>query len=107
MRIILLKDNEFFKAWILSLTPRRWRNGIIKTGREIHGILSNFIQGQLITALIVGIMEMIGLSIIRIKYPLILGIIGGIANVIPYFGPIIGGIPAVAIALNSVTGKSN
>jgi predicted PurR-regulated permease PerM len=94
-----IKDADFFKTWVLSLTPRRWRNGIIKTGREIHGILSNFIQGQLITALIVGIMEMIGLSLIHVKYPLILGVIGGIANVIPYFGPIIGAIPAVAIAL--------
>lgn len=94
-----IKDGETFKAWALSLAPRKWRNGIVKTGREIHGILSNFIQGQLITAVIVGVMEMIGLYLIHIKYPLVLGLIGGVANIIPYFGPILGAIPAVAIAL--------
>jgi predicted PurR-regulated permease PerM len=95
----LIKDAEFFKESFLSLTPRRWRNGMVGTGREINLILSNFIQGQLLTALIVGTMEMAGLSIVRVKYPLILGVIGGIANIIPYFGPILGAIPAVAIAI--------
>jgi len=94
-----IKDGEYFKRSVLSLTPRRWRNGMIGAGRDIHKILSKFIQGQLLTALIVGIMEVIGLFIIRVKYPLVLGCIGGIANIIPYFGPIIGVIPAVAIAL--------
>lgn len=94
-----INDGEFFKEAVLSLTPRKWRNGIIATGREINAILSNFIQGQLLTALIVGILETIGLIIIKAKYPLILGLVGGIANIIPYFGPILGAIPAVAIAL--------
>ena len=95
----LLKDSEFFKNAALSLVPRRWGNGIIATGREINGILSDFIQGQLLTAIIVGVMETIALYIIGIKYPLFLGLIGGIANTIPYFGPIIAAIPAVAVAI--------
>lgn len=94
-----IKDAEFFKASFLYLTPRRWRNGLIGAGRDINAILSNFIQGQLLTALIVGAMECIGLYIVKVKYPLVLGIIGGIANIIPYFGPIIGAVPAVAVAL--------
>jgi len=94
-----IKDAELFKSIALSLVPRRWRNGISGTGRDINSILSSFIQGQLIASLIVGIMEIIGLSIVNVKYPIILGIIGGLANVIPYFGPIIGAVPAVAVAL--------
>lgn len=94
-----IKDAEFFKEAFLSLTPRKWRNGIISAGREINGLLSNFIQGQLLTALIVGTMETIGLIIVKVKYPLVLGLIGGLANIIPYFGPILGAIPAVALAL--------
>lgn len=94
-----IKDAKFFREYFLSLTPRRWRNGLINTGREINAILSNFIQGQLLTALIVGIMEAVGLMIVKVKYPLVLGLIGGIANIIPYFGPFLGSIPAVTIAL--------
>jgi predicted PurR-regulated permease PerM len=61
--------------------------------------LSKFIQGQLLTAIIVGVLETIGLFLVRVKYPLVLGVIGGIAEIIPYFGPVIGAVPAVAIAL--------
>jgi predicted PurR-regulated permease PerM len=94
-----LKDASFFREAFLSLIPRRWRNGFINTGREINGVLSNFIQGQLTTALIVGTLETIGLLLVRVKYPLVLGAVGGLANIIPYFGPFLGAIPAVAVAL--------
>jgi predicted PurR-regulated permease PerM len=93
------KDGEKFRDYILMLLPRSLRAGIISVGKEISKILAGFIQGQLITALIVGIMETVGLMLIKMKYPLVLGMIGGIANIIPYFGPYIGAIPAVAIAL--------
>lgn len=94
-----IKDAEFFKRSALLFMPRKWRNGMIKAGREIHGILSGFIQGQMLVALIVGILETIGLLVLKVKYPLILGLISGFANIIPFFGPIIGAVPAVAVAL--------
>jgi len=94
-----IKDARFFKDAALSLVPRKWRNGVVGAGREINHILSNFIQGQLLVAFIVGILETIGLTAVGVKYSLVLGLAGGIANVIPYFGPIIGGVPAVAVAL--------
>ncbi|NSW89169.1 MAG: AI-2E family transporter [Firmicutes bacterium] len=94
-----IKDSDLFKSIVLSLIPKKWRKGIALTGKEIHFVLLNFIQGQLLTALIIGFMEVVGLILLKVKYPLVLGLIGGIANVIPYFGPIIGAIPAVAIAL--------
>lgn len=95
----LLKDSEYFSRSALSLVPRKWRNGLIATFREINAILSSFIQGQLFTAVIIGFMETIALAIVGVKYPLVLGMLGGAANTIPYFGPIIGAIPAVAVAL--------
>jgi predicted PurR-regulated permease PerM len=94
-----IKDAKFFKESALSLVPRKWRNGLINTGRDISFILSNFIQGQLLTALIVGTLETLGLIIVGVKYPLVLGMLGGLANIIPYFGPVIGAIPSIAVAL--------
>ncbi len=94
-----IKDAVFFREVALSIIPRRWRNWFVGTGREVNSILSNFIQGQMLTAVIVGTMETIGLFAVNVKYPLVLGVVGGLANIIPYFGPIIGAIPAVAIAL--------
>ena len=95
----VVKDGGKFRDYSLSLVPRRWRNSLTTIGKEINVILKGFIQGQLLTALIVGVLETIGLMLIRMKYPLALGMIGGLANVIPYFGPYIGAAPALAIAL--------
>lgn len=94
-----LKDIEGIKRSTLMLAPKKMRNDLISVGRELNAIITHFIQGQLLTALIVGTLETIGLFIIRVKYPFILGLLGGIANIIPYFGPVLGAIPAVAIAL--------
>ena len=85
-----IKDNDIFKSLTLSFIPKKWKRGIISAGREINIVLTNFIQGQLLVALIIGFMEVIGLIIVKVKYPLVLGLLGGIANIIPYFGPIIG-----------------
>jgi len=93
------KDGQKFREWFLMLFPRSARAGLISTGKEISRILAGFIQGQLITAVIVGILETAAFLFMGIKYPLVLGMIGGIANIIPYFGPYIGAVPAVAIAL--------
>mgnify|MGYP000722101436 CR=1 FL=1 len=94
-----IKDANFFRDTFLSLIPGKWRNGLIATGREINEVISNFIQGQLLTALIIGVLETLGLLVLNVKYSFVLGLIGGIANIIPYFGPFIGAIPAVGLAL--------
>lgn len=95
----LLKDIEDIKRATLMLAPKKMRNDLINVGRELNAIISNFIRGQLITAVIVGLLETIGLYAVHVKYPFILGVIGGIANIIPFFGPVLGAIPAVALAL--------
>ena len=54
--------------------------------------------------LIIGVLSFILLLILRVKFPLVLSIINAVANIIPYFGPIIGGVPIIFIALTgSVT----
>lgn len=95
----LVTDTGFFRSAAISIMPRKWRNGLICTGREINEVLASFIQGQLLTALIVGALETVGLMIIGLNYSIVFGMIGGISNIIPIFGPYIGGIPAVAVAL--------
>lgn len=94
-----IRDSQYFRSNILSLTPKKWRKNILQAGRDINEVLSNFIGGQLLTALIVGVLEFVGLILVRVKYPMVLGILGGISNIIPYFGPLIGAVPAIAVAL--------
>jgi predicted PurR-regulated permease PerM len=95
----ILKDIEYFKVKAQLLVPRKWREAVAAIIREVNVVLSKFIQGQLLISLIVAVIEIIGLSIAGVKYAFILGLIGGLANIIPYFGPFIGAVPAILIAL--------
>jgi len=101
----LLKDYEYFKSLYLnyfSLTMKESRfRSINNNAAEINNILSKFIRGQLLVGLIIGIISSIGLSIIGIDFAFLIGFTAGIANVIPYVGPIIGCIPAIIVGLLS------
>jgi predicted PurR-regulated permease PerM len=94
-----LRDRKYFKKNIIRLIPFHHRKSIIRTFSEIHRILNRFIRSQLITALVIGIFTTIGFLAIKLPYALVLGIILGVFEIIPYFGPWLGAIPAVIIAI--------
>ncbi|WP_432401096.1 AI-2E family transporter [Wukongibacter sp. M2B1] len=93
-----LKDSDFFKRKVLLAVPKRIRSEIVCIFRDVNKLLNNFIRGQFIVAALVGIISIIALLILKVEFALLIGAIAGIGNVIPYFGPIIGAIPAVVIA---------
>lgn len=95
----ILKDKELIIRNLKYIFPEKYREEIICFLRDIHMVVIRFIQGQILIAIIIGIIETIGLYIVGIPYAPLLGFIGGISNVIPYFGPYIGAVPAVIIAL--------
>ena len=66
---------------------------------RVHRIFNNFIVGKAVDSLIIGILAFVGLSLINAPFPLILALIIGVTNMIPYFGPFIGAIPAICITL--------
>lgn len=95
----LLKDKEEICQVIIRTIPLSKRSELLQLWDEIDSVLTNFIIGHLTVALIVGSCTALGLAIVGMDFPLLLGIITGITNIIPYFGPVIGGIPAVLLAL--------
>jgi predicted PurR-regulated permease PerM len=94
----MLKDIEQIKKAVWYLTPKRWRPRGIAFLKDVDESLGNYIRGQLFVCLVIGIAATIALWIAGMKYPLLLGMIIGITNIIPYFGPIIGAVPAVILA---------
>lgn len=105
--IIILFVGIYFAA-----TPQLYTNGIIrlipqsKRGRarevqqELGHTLSNWLLGKGASMLIVGVATSIGLSMLGVPLALVLGIIAGLLDFIPYLGPIMGGVPAVLLALS-------
>jgi predicted PurR-regulated permease PerM len=101
--IYLLKDKEIFiqniKRFIYAFMEKEKAENLIAFGNEVDMIFSQYIVGKFIDSLIIGILCYIGLIILDVQYPLLLSVIVGITNMIPYFGPLIGMIPAGIITL--------
>ncbi|GER66252.1 UPF0118 membrane protein YrrI [Weizmannia acidilactici] len=94
----LLKDFEHVKKAALALTPKKWRQSALSFLRDVDRSIGGYIRGQLLDCLIIGFLSFVAFAILGIKYPILLGIIIGVTNVIPYFGPILGAIPVSVIA---------
>lgn len=99
-----LKDDTKIKSYIKRYIPEKYKPRTGKMVRAVDETIGNYIRGQLIVCLFVSITSFILFQLLGLQYALLLALIMGITNIIPYFGPIIGAIPAVAIAL-TMSGK--
>lgn len=95
----LLKDIELFKEKAVNAIPPRWREDILILGRDIHQVLNSFIRGYMTVSLVVGFLTWLAMLLLGVEFPLILGVFAGLTQIIPYFGPVIGALPAIALAL--------
>lgn len=95
----ILKDLEHFKAKAEKWLPERHFSDLWLLARQINAVLISFIRGHLTLVIIVGFLTGMAMTFLGIEYAVMLGIIAGVAELIPYFGPIIGSVPAVAIGL--------
>ena len=104
--IYILKDSEYFislwkKLYYLIFRESRTGNKIEETFRLIHDVFSKFIRGQLLEAFFVGALSAIALSLVGIDYAIVIGLIAGICNMIPYVGPLVGTLLAAVMGLLS------
>lgn len=83
---------------LVRLFPPDRRKEYVLLLRSIDEVVGSFIRGRLVLSLFVGVTVTTGLLIMGIEFPLIIGIIAGIADIIPYLGPIVGAIPALLFA---------
>lgn len=74
----------------------RW---IARAVRRADGIFSGFVRGKLLDSLIIGILCLIGCTLLKMPYAPLVSLIVGVTNVIPFFGPFIGAIPATLLIL--------
>jgi predicted PurR-regulated permease PerM len=96
-----LIDIDLFKDNLLIFVSEKNRENFREIVIEIDRILSNFIRGRIIVCFIVGALITIGLYLLNIKFYLIIGLVSGLLNFIPYLGPIVGWV----LSLLFVIGK--
>lgn len=95
-----VKDWNMFAKWLRWIIPKKYRKEGFVLIHKINMVIHQYVRAQLLDAFVVGFITFIGLNIFNIKFSLLLAIISGLFNLIPFFGPVIGAIPAVLIALS-------
>ena len=97
--IYLLSDWKGIGAKFFRIIPQRWRMEWRRLWQDINHVIRQFVRGNLVVAVIVGILIGIGVKLVGMEYALLIGLICGIFDLIPYFGPLIGAVPSVLLAL--------
>jgi len=93
-----LKDGPLIHKYTLSLIPNRYFEMSALLISHITKALQNYLRGQILDSSFVGGAIALGLSIMGFPYALLIGLIAGIGNLIPYLGPILGFIPVVVVS---------
>ncbi|RED61717.1 AI-2E family transporter [Cohnella lupini] len=95
----MLREGDKFPALVLRMIPDRLHNEALPAMKEIDASIGSFILSKVITSLIIGTLTFCGYFFIDLPYPLLLGLVAAVTNVIPYLGPLLAAIPTVIVAL--------
>lgn len=101
--IYMLIDKEKFAALSTKITfalfSKENANTLLKLARRSNKTFGNFLIGKIIDSAIIGVLTFIILSIFKMPYTILISVIIGITNIIPFFGPFFGAIPSFLIIL--------
>ncbi len=99
--ILLSKESimRTFRKVLYAFTPSKFNTPFVKYLKIMDNSFEHFIRGQLIEALVLGILCYIGMLIFRFEYALLISVLVGLTNIIPLFGPYIGAVPSVLLLL--------
>ena len=102
----LLYDFDKVSHTIYSMLPESWKEGYQILTNRINTSLRGYVQGVLFVMLLVFITQSIGLTIAGLEAPILFAMFCAVTDIIPYFGPYIGGIPAVIVGftISPITG---
>ena len=101
--IYLLIEKEHFAAQskkiLCAFMPTNIVMLLVKWMRRCHHIFAGFINGKIVDSIIIGILCYLAMLFLKLEYPLLISVVIGITNILPFFGPFIGAIPSVLILL--------
>lgn len=95
----LLLEEQGIRKMVLSFLPIDHKVDVVNALNKVGAKLGSWLRGQLLLMLIIGVVTAIWVSTLGLPYALALGLWAGLTEVIPFLGPIIGGIPIIIIAL--------
>lgn len=99
--ILLAKDTfgAHAKKIVFSLFKRRKANAIIRITKQCHKKFTGAITGKIVDSIIVGVICYIGMMILKLPYKELISVIVAVTNIVPFFGPYIGGVPCIFLVM--------
>lgn len=101
--VYILFSKELFvrqsKKCVYALFSARHANLLLHLTTKSNEIFGGFVIGKIIDSMIIGILCFIGLTILKMPYALLVSVIVGVTNVIPFFGPYIGAVPSTILIM--------
>jgi predicted PurR-regulated permease PerM len=94
-----LKDERQIQRSFFSIIPLRSKDQVIQKLDKMNNILSAFIRGQAIVVLILILFYCVGLSLIGLPFGILIGVIAGVGDFIPYFGTVLGFILSLIVGV--------
>ncbi len=95
----MIKSGSAFCRGFIRLFPERYENHLTLLFQEIHFVLSAYIRGQLTLSVLMTLVVFLGMVFLDIPYPLVIGLLAGIVEMVPVIGPIMGAVPPVLLGL--------
>jgi predicted PurR-regulated permease PerM len=95
----LLKDGRTFKKSFISAVPNRYLELTVNVLHKMDLQLGAYLRGKLLLSMFVGLLSILALWMLGVDYFVVLGALNGLANLIPYLGPLLGGLTTVVVAV--------
>ncbi len=99
LTVYVLYDFHRITAALLSAFPKPYQPAVRSLAASLDAAVGDFIRGQLLIAVLVGLMVFLGLTLIGLPLAGFIGLLAGFLNVVPFLGSIVPAIPAVIIAI--------
>ena len=103
--VYFLIDKERFQAGmkkvVFAFFPQKASSGVLRICSQVNASISGFISGKIIDSIIIGCLCFICMTIMKLDFTVLISVIVGITNIIPFFGPFIGAVPSAVLLLVS------
>ncbi|WP_041556051.1 AI-2E family transporter [Carnobacterium sp. 17-4] len=95
----MFHDGEKLQLAVTHLFPIRYQKHVFELLHQTNLVITAYISGKGLASIVVAVLMYFGFLIIGLPYTLLLAIVNGFTNLIPYIGPFIGAVPAIIVAL--------
>jgi predicted PurR-regulated permease PerM len=97
--VYFVADGARLRTRSLALVPAEHRDQALFVEANVGRVLGGYLRGQLTLAAIIGVATGVGMSVLGLPYAVVLGVLAGLLELVPMFGPILSAIPALLVAL--------